>query len=135
MICSTRVFWVLAVGLDSAPVTTGCGHDETGTPTATGASVATSPNDDAITRITTARCDREVACNNVGDGKKYADKGACEREVRQDTNSSLRASECGVVKGPEMDSCLSEITGQKCGDPFDAVSRMAACRQGKLCTK
>jgi hypothetical protein len=132
MIRTACLLPVLAIGLVPAFATMGCA-DEAGSHAAT-ASPA-SPNDDAIARITAARCEREVACNNVGDGRKYADKASCEREVKQDTSSSLRASECGAVVSAEVDNCLSEVVGQKCGDPFDAVSRLAACRQGKVCTK
>ena len=122
----------LAVGLAPALVTTGCGHEDP-KPPATSAGPS-SKIDDAILRMTSGRCDREVACGNVGGGKRYSDRDACDLEVSQDATSVLRSNACGTVVAEEVDKCLSEVTGQKCGGAFDAVSRMPACRQDKLCT-
>jgi Family of unknown function (DUF6184) len=105
----------------------------TGTNTGTmAANEAKDANDTTIDRLTDARCKREVACNNLGNGKKYNDESACRREVRQNVHSDFRQSECHVVLTDKVQSCIDEIQAEKCGSAFD-FSRMNACRKGNLC--
>jgi Family of unknown function (DUF6184) len=122
----------LAVALTAA-----CGRGEVKGPdapitTSTSARIAT--NDTAIERITTARCDREVACNNVGAGKSYGTREACTNELGHDKRADLRAEECPRgISEPDLNDCLADIRSEKCGNPLDSISRLAACRKGKLC--
>jgi hypothetical protein len=90
-------------------------------------------NQAAITKITSARCDREQRCGNVGAGKTYDDRNACENKVGQNTQSDLRASECAGVVPKELDECIDEVTNQACNNPIDAVTRLAACTRSQLC--
>jgi hypothetical protein len=96
------------------------------------ANEAKDANDTTIDRLTDARCKREVACNNIGNGKKYNDESACRREVRQNVHSDYRQSECKVVLTDKVQSCIDEIQAEKCGSAFD-FARMNACRKGNLC--
>ncbi len=107
---------------------------QTGTNTGTGmaASETKDPNDATIDRITDARCKRELACNNVGNGKKYNDEAACKRELRQNTHSDLRQSECKTVLTDKVQSCIDAIQNEKCDSVFE-LSRVNACRKGNLC--
>ena len=95
---------------------------------------ATVRNGDAIHQLTLARCNREVACNNVGQGQKYADFDACTREIGFDTGVTLRGEKCpnGVLAG-RLSSCLDQISTERCGNPLDTIERVAACRKGMLC--
>jgi hypothetical protein len=92
------------------------------------------PPDDAISRVTNSRCDREAACNNVGAGKKFADRDACNRELSHNTHPELRSEQCprGIDEN-RLQTCLSEIQDERCGNPIDTIDRMANCRRGKLC--
>lgn len=90
-------------------------------------------NASAINQITNARCTREERCNNVGSGKKFADRTSCEKEINQNTSSDLRASECPGVVQKELDECLNEVRNQACNNPIDAISRVAACTRAELC--
>lgn len=89
-------------------------------------------NDAAIERLTEARCKREVACNNIGNGKKWNDEAACKREVRQNIHSDYRQSECHNVLQDKLQSCIDAINGEKCDSAFD-LARMNACRKGNIC--
>jgi len=97
----------------------------------TGAAVQ---NDQAVRSITEARCNREVACNNVGQGQKYEDFNACTREIGHDTGVTLRDQKCpnGILQS-RLSSCLDQISTERCGNPLDTVERLAACRKGMLC--
>lgn len=133
MIRFAHVLSALTFGLAPALAATACGHEEAAAP-ATSAGPA-SVTDDAILRMTAARCEREVACDHVGDHKRYADKGACEREVKADATSNLATKECGTLVGAEVDKCVLDISGEKCAETFDAVYRVPSCLREKICTK
>jgi hypothetical protein len=91
-------------------------------------------NEGAVERITGARCDREFMCNNIGDGKKYDSRAACNNQIGHDNRATLNAEECPRgISEPDLSDCLHDIHEEKCGNPLDSISRLAACRKGKLC--
>ena len=89
-------------------------------------------NDGTINRIAAARCARELACNNIGTGKKWTDDAACRREARQNLHADLRPSECHVVLTSKVQQCVEAIQNEKCDSMLD-FSLMAACRNGAIC--
>lgn len=98
----------------------------------TGAGVVA--NEAAVTRLTTARCDRARACNEFGEKEKYKDEGACKRENQHDLDAELRASECPRgIRQEKLANCVEEIRNEKCGNILDKISRIATCRKGALC--
>lgn len=91
-------------------------------------------NDQAIKDITTARCDREFSCNNIGAGHSWDTYDACDREIHQNTRVSLREQSCpNGIDGNNLASCLQDIRNERCGNPLDTLSRLTACRSAKLC--
>ncbi len=130
----------LLIGLSGVSVVAlalgACGRGEIRGPDApvTSTSAHVASNDSAIQRITDARCDREVACNNVGAGKSYGTRQACTNELGHDKRADLRAEECPRgISEPDLNDCLADIKSEKCGNPLDSISRLAACRKAKLC--
>ncbi|MDB4933878.1 MAG: hypothetical protein JWP87_850 [Labilithrix sp.] len=125
----TMIFFATAAVLVIA-----CNHESAPASgvTTTGAGVVS--NEDAVRRLTDARCDRAKACNQLGDKEKYKDEAACRREERHDLEADLRPGECPRgIKDEKLSNCLQEIRNEKCGNPFDKVSRLATCRTGSLC--
>ena len=111
-----------------------CNHESTppAAVTTSGANVVV--NDEAIQRLTEARCERAKACNDLGKDDKYKDEAACRREVAHDMSSELRPGECPRgIRQEKLSNCLQEIRNEKCGNPFDKISRIATCRTGTLC--
>jgi hypothetical protein len=91
-------------------------------------------NDQGIKDITTARCDRELSCNNIGPGHSWDTYDACEREIHQNTRVSLREESCpNGIDGNNLTSCLEDIRNERCGNPLDTLGRLTACRSGRLC--
>ena len=91
-------------------------------------------NDRAIDDITTARCDREFSCNNVGPGHTWDTYDACQREIHQNTRVSLREQRCpNGIDGNNLGSCLQDVRNERCGNPIDTLERLGACRTGRLC--
>ena len=107
---------------------------EAGVGTGTVTSAAAVDNDQAVHDITQARCNRSMACNDIGDRKSYADFAACTREIGRDTGITLRNQKCpnGILTD-RLSSCLDQINTERCGNPLDTLERVAACRKGMLC--
>jgi hypothetical protein len=122
-------------GLSVALASWGCGRGQTKGPyQATTTSAQVAANEDAISRVTAARCDREVACNNIGSGKTFDTREACVNQIGHDARADLRAEECpGGISEPDLNDCLADVRSEKCDGAMGAISRLAACRKGKLC--
>jgi hypothetical protein len=111
-----------------------CGRSPDAPAPTTTTGARTLSSEDAITRVASARCEREVSCNNIGADGKYQDRDACMREVRQNTKSELRSDECPRgINGERLEQCLTEIRNEGCGNPIDTIDRMASCRRSELC--
>lgn len=84
--------------------------------------------------IAEARCAREQHCDNVGDNKKFSSEQDCLSRIRADWKDDLNARECpSGVNQHELNECLTAVRGEDCSNPFDTLSRVAACTKGKLC--
>jgi hypothetical protein len=89
---------------------------------------------DAIERIVGARCEREMRCGNVGADKKFSDDSNCRSEVMKDFHDDLNAEECPAgVDAKELNECLTEARNEDCGNPFDTIGRVVACRTSDIC--
>jgi hypothetical protein len=84
--------------------------------------------------IAEARCAREQGCGNVGENKKYSSREDCLSRIRADWKDDLNARECpNGVNRSQLDECLTAIKGEDCGNPFDTLSRVAACTKNQIC--
>jgi hypothetical protein len=105
---------------------------------ATNAQPASSAVDPSVVeRLSTARCDREQACDNVGDGKKYASRHVCLDQLRGSIENDLNSYQCPRgIDGAAVQQCLSAIAGEECGaHPVEAITRMDRCRNASMCMK
>jgi hypothetical protein len=92
--------------------------------------------DESLSKIAEARCDREQTCNNIGADKKFADRTACVDKVRKDFADELNVKDCTAgVNVKELDECLAAARAEECKNPFDKLSRVAACRTSDICEK
>ncbi len=90
----------------------------------------------AVSSIATARCDRELKCNNVGTNKTYLSTDECVTKMQNDKRTGLNANECPQgVSDKDLASCLKAIREENCGNPLDSISRLTACRAGAMCVK
>jgi hypothetical protein len=88
----------------------------------------------AIDQIVQARCARESRCDNIGADNKYASTEACMSEIRAEWQDDLDARSCpGGIAQEGLSECLSEIRNEDCGNPFDTLGRVMACREGNIC--
>ena len=95
----------------------------------------TEPNS-AVGKIASARCEREVRCNNVGTKEKYSSRADCVTRMQDDKRDDLNDKECpaGIDK-KQLATCLTAIRDEACGNPLDTISRLVACRSSNVCLK
>ncbi|WP_437621785.1 DUF6184 family natural product biosynthesis lipoprotein [Sorangium sp. So ce1151] len=92
------------------------------------------PVGSAVDSIVQARCDREARCNNVGQGREYSSADACSNNIRSEWRDELTFGECpGGIDAKELNECLEGIRNEGCGNPFDTLGRVVACRSSDLC--
>ena len=90
----------------------------------------------AVTTLAAERCDREARCKNIGAKEKYKTRAECVSEMERDKRDDINSDVCrGGVREKELGDCLKAIRDESCGNPLDAITRLAACRTGNLCAK
>jgi hypothetical protein len=90
----------------------------------------------AVSSIATARCDRELKCNNIGTNKTYLSTDECITKLQNDKRTALNANDCPQgVSDKDLASCLKSIREEDCGNPLDSISRLTTCRSGAMCLK
>ncbi len=132
---SYRFLRAMTVVLPMTAAAFGCAHTNGSSSTTTTAAPQDRPvSEKAVESLASARCDREATCDNVGVGKSYASREACMSNVRGKGQNDLTAASCPKgIDQAQLDKCLAEIKGERCGNPLDSLSRLNACRTGAIC--
>lgn len=88
----------------------------------------------AVMRVTTARCDREAECSNVGTGKEYGDRDECVNSVGHAYVGTLTSDACpGGVDADALAACTRDVQAEPCGDAAGAIDRLTSCSRDRLC--
>lgn len=88
----------------------------------------------AVMKVTTARCDREAECSNVGTGKEYGDRDECVNSVGHNVVATLASEACpGGVDADALSTCTRDVQAEPCGDAAGAVDRLTSCSRERLC--
>lgn len=92
------------------------------------------PGDMLVGRIAQARCDREVACGRVGEGKPVATNAQCMSTVRTRSRADVVAAQCGRgFDNTQVGICLTSIRQHRCESGLDAIEAIAQCQASALC--
>lgn len=123
----------------AAAALAGC-HRGASPPTATtkttGAELGSPSNDDAVMRITTARCEREVACNKVGQGRAYENQPACLERIGKLMDLEAGRDECPQgVDSFAVSNCLLDIQRTPCGGELERQTNLPTCTKAALCLR
>lgn len=126
------------LGLISATVIAGlaaaCGAGEVSVGAATVTASSSVSYNQAVDKITTERCNRELSCDNVGPNRYWEDMGACRRDVRRETRDYLEAQSCGgSVDAFGLATCVDSIRNARCSDENVGTPRLMECRAARLC--
>ena len=126
-----------AIALISAsavlPVFGACKNDRpTSITSTTGAGIVST--DDAVNHLTARRCDHEIDCKNVGAGKRYDDRGGCERDIAHALQTELGSTVCSSgVREERLVACLEALRTETCANALDTMNRIAPCRTTAIC--
>lgn len=90
----------------------------------------------ARTSIAEARCSFEQRCERIGEGKTYADRGACLTGVLGAWRAELAFPGCEQgVDAAALRACLSELREAPCGTGIDRMDTFASCKAEALCRR
>jgi hypothetical protein len=88
----------------------------------------------AVMKVTTARCDREAECSNVGTGREFGDRDECVNSIGQHVVTTIPADQCpGGVLADALATCARDVQAEPCGDGVAAVDRLTSCSRERLC--
>ena len=119
-----KIIWLTGVSLVA------CASNEAATaPTTVTSAEITVEVDTATERITTDRCDRQISCGNIGRGRRFGNRSACESDARAGARNVLGRS-CSTVDPTRLRACLDDIRNQPCEE---AGNFPLSCEGVRLC--
>lgn len=105
-------------------------------PSLTGAELGSSSNDEAVMRVTTARCERELACNKIGHGRAYEDQPTCLERIGALMDEAAGTNACPAgTDDVAVAACLLEIQRTPCGGELERSTNLPACTRSSLCRR
>jgi len=88
------------------------------------------------TLIATARCEREVKCNNVGGEGKYVTQEDCVVSLEPATRGELDNRDCAAgIAEVELKECTDEIKETDCDSPVQNIELITECSNEELCVE
>jgi hypothetical protein len=88
----------------------------------------------ALDALASARCERELRCENIGAQKSYGSMDSCRAEVRSEWQKGFDAETCtGGIVEEKLNGCLAQLRDEKCDHPIATLGRMGACQPGAMC--
>lgn len=102
--------------------------------TDTGVAASASARYAGVRQLSTARCDREERCKNVGKNRKYESREQCLQKLDAKNQEDLGPEECKTgIEQEKLSTCLKAIQEESCNSPLDSLSRIVSCRSSALC--
>jgi hypothetical protein len=128
---STRSLEKLGVGSTLLILLAGC-HRTEPEPVMRPASSTVVANDAAIEKMANANCARELACKNVGHGRRYQTSDLCLSTFKREKYDEL--GECLLgIDYVQLDLCVREIESEGCGSALYTLETLGACSSDRLC--
>jgi hypothetical protein len=127
----------VAIALSATIGTIGCKRDRrtaaVGVTTTSSADVR-KMTEDAIERVASAYCLREVACDHVGRSMRHASIERCYDLETAESTKLLTPERCprGIDQGQLVD-CIEATENASCLDPLGTIERVEECKLSKLC--
>jgi hypothetical protein len=92
------------------------------------------PSVEALARFARARCDRETACNRVGEGRPFKSQDSCVAEQRDRVRADVDALGCPRgIDILQLGTCVNAIRLQGCDDRRVDVDALPDCASSALC--
>jgi hypothetical protein len=91
-------------------------------------------NDRAVQKMANVNCERELACGNIGRGRRYETPEMCAGTFEREKYSELGFGKCLLgVDYVQLDLCIREIRSEGCSSALYTLDALGACRSSKLC--
>jgi hypothetical protein len=92
------------------------------------------PSVEALARFARARCDRETACDRVGEGRPFKTQDSCVNVQRDRVRADVEALACPRgLDILQLGTCLNGIRLQACDDRRVDVEALPDCAASALC--
>jgi hypothetical protein len=102
--------------------------------TITSAELASPPNDEAIVRVATAHCERDLACNKIGQGRIHEDFPSCLESEGELMNKEIGRGQCPLgVDQTLVARCISDIRNTVCGGVLEKETNLPVCTGSVIC--
>lgn len=87
-------------------------------------------------RAVQASCDRVAACGDIGVGKTYASRDACNVKLSSTWQDIWPPADCdGRIDPAMLDVCLQAINQAECNNALDLLNIFAnKCAKAKICS-
>lgn len=84
-----------------------------------------------------ASCDRVQACGEIGVGKNYESRDACDVQLSSTWQNLWPPAECdGRIDNAMLDVCLKSISLAECSNALDLLNIFAnKCAKAKVCSR
>jgi len=128
-----RIFFVLVSSL------VGCAAPSEPEPRFVPASGSISDESRAMTEahtfaITRERCDRERRCRNLGRGKTFESRNACERFYNDRDFEAFGPGVCRTgIDQNGLSECLRSIRAEACASSLDTLETLDTCQPEHVC--
>jgi len=88
-------------------------------------------------RAVQASCDQVAACGDIGAGKTYLSRDACDVKLRSTWQDLWPPADCdGHVDPAMLDLCLQAIQASECNNALDLLNIFAnKCAKAKICSE
>jgi len=89
----------------------------------------------AADKIVATRCEREATCNNIGSGRKYQTREACNLALNAEMSEALNSANCpGGIDATQVVACVAELRKESCTSGLSAVEHVTGCRAAAICS-
>lgn len=93
-------------------------------------------DEDVVSRISVARCDRSQSCNHIGPGAPYHDRDDCMAHMRVLVSKQLNTSRCpGGIGEVGVSRCVKSLIMGECDMPGQEYPTADHCKIVDMCLK
>jgi Family of unknown function (DUF6184) len=93
-------------------------------------------DEDVVSRLANARCDRSQSCGRIGPGAHFRDRYDCMQREANMVREDLNAAKCpGGIGATGLSQCIRSIDEGRCDTPGQEWGRPSHCKLNTLCMK
>jgi hypothetical protein len=91
-------------------------------------------DEDVVSRISVARCDRSQSCNHIGSGAVYHDRDDCMAHMRVLVSQQINTTRCpGGIGEVGVSRCVKSLIRGECDMPGQEYPTADHCKVKEMC--